>query len=99
MSIALRIRAVRAYGDLLRVQRNLFGEDIASRLKALAHTRLKFRENEKVADPKKIEELVHQAEQAKVYLEQNVVQGVKNQSGPFKLHITEKNTQDYRPNS
>lgn len=60
--------------------------DTTSRLKALAHTRLKFRENEKVSDPKKIEELVNQAEQVAVYIQQNIVQGVKNQSGPFSMY-------------
>lgn len=57
--------------------------DKEARLKALAHTRLKFRENEKVTDMTKIEELIAQAEQAKVYIEENVVQGIKKGASAF----------------
>ena len=50
----------------------------------MVHTRLKFRENEKVTETSKIEELVSQAEQALKYIQENVVQGVRNTKGTYR---------------
>ena len=60
-----------------------FASDVTSREKALVHTRLKFRENEKLTETSKIEELLSQAEQARRYIEENVVQGVRSGKGGF----------------
>lgn len=60
--------------------------DLASREKALVHTRLKFRENQNLTETSKIEELVNQAEQACKYIQENVVQGVRGQKGGFSTY-------------
>lgn len=73
--------------------------DVASREKALVHTRLKFRENEKVTELSKVEELVNQAEQACKYIEENVVQGVRNAKGPFRTSLIPAQTPQLKKKS
>ncbi|ORZ03844.1 hypothetical protein BCR43DRAFT_467629 [Syncephalastrum racemosum] len=77
-----------AYRMLLRTQREVFGEDLRTIQAARKETRARFMQNKDESNVDVIEEKLKTADQIASLLRRNVVQGVSEGEGTFKLRIT-----------
>ncbi|RHZ65800.1 hypothetical protein Glove_311g31 [Diversispora epigaea] len=85
-----RLKVLNAYKQLLRVQREIFNEDLFAMTEARNTTYKEFSKNKNENDELKIDEQINQAIDVTKFLKSNVAQAVLNpDKSRFKVRITE----------
>ncbi|KAI9013780.1 hypothetical protein CLU79DRAFT_768700 [Phycomyces nitens] len=88
MSSPSKQAAISAYRNLLKTQRNVFGEDIKAFNAAKKETYARFMQSKDETNTDVLEKKLNMADQVATLLKQNVLQGVSKGDNTFKLRIT-----------
>ncbi|CDH60118.1 hypothetical protein RO3G_02732 [Lichtheimia corymbifera JMRC:FSU:9682] len=83
-----RQAAIAAYRNLLRTQRQVFGEDIRAIQAAKKETHSRFMQYKDESNVDVLEEKLKLADQVITLLRHNVVQGIPKDDNTFELRIT-----------
>ncbi|KAJ8656575.1 hypothetical protein O0I10_007652 [Lichtheimia ornata] len=83
-----RQAAIAAYRNLLRTQRQVFGEDIRAIQAAKKETHSRFMQYKDESNVDVLEEKLKLADQVIMLLRHNVVQGIPKDDNTFELRIT-----------